>query len=297
MDSVALKSFMAVYKTKSFSRAAEILYISQPSLSKHIKSLENEFNVVLFDRNKRSVRPTVAGDELYKYALEYFELEKKIDNAMSMTSRNCIAKLTIALTPGLELRGIVETVRQFSARHKDIKLEFTTPQDTSICDIMMKQIVDVGISSQGELNGIPDYETVRISHNKVSAALVSKEHPFAEYPFLRYSSLEGQDVLFYYDNVSPLPSEKARRDILSSCHKFKSETVVKSIVELVMYASTGKYVGISCTRYNELIGGLLDSLSIIPFVDGNFDHVDTAAAFKPDNRYAREFVELLRANG
>ena len=59
MDFHQLRIFSEVYRLRSFTRAAEALYISQPTISEHIKNLENELSCTLFDRMVRSIIPTV----------------------------------------------------------------------------------------------------------------------------------------------------------------------------------------------------------------------------------------------
>lgn len=63
-----------VVANKSFSRAAESLYLSQPTISAHVKSLEKELNVPLFDRGKNGLITTPAGDTLYRYARDLLDL-------------------------------------------------------------------------------------------------------------------------------------------------------------------------------------------------------------------------------
>jgi DNA-binding transcriptional LysR family regulator len=69
-----LEAFMMVVANKSFSRAAESLYLSQPTISAHVKSLEKELNVPLFDRGKNGLITTPAGDTLYRYARDLLDL-------------------------------------------------------------------------------------------------------------------------------------------------------------------------------------------------------------------------------
>lgn len=64
-----LKTFISVYQTRSFNQTADILFVSQPSVSAHIKHLEKDLGVVLFKRGKRqAVQPTTDGDLFYPQA-------------------------------------------------------------------------------------------------------------------------------------------------------------------------------------------------------------------------------------
>lgn len=67
-----IKTFIAVYETRSFSKAADQLFISQPTVSVHIKQLEEQLNVKLFDRNGRMfLSPTLNARRFYQHARNY----------------------------------------------------------------------------------------------------------------------------------------------------------------------------------------------------------------------------------
>ncbi|MGH7425620.1 MAG: LysR family transcriptional regulator, partial [Candidatus Methylomirabilales bacterium] len=75
MDLNKLRIFHAVAEAGSFSAAGRLLYLSQPSVSAHIKDLEREVGVALFERLRRGARLTTAGDALASYARRIFALE------------------------------------------------------------------------------------------------------------------------------------------------------------------------------------------------------------------------------
>lgn len=73
MDIRKIEAFTKVYEHSSFSRAGKALYLSQPTISAHVASLEQELGVLLFDRIGRTVVPTKAGEILYMHALRIFD--------------------------------------------------------------------------------------------------------------------------------------------------------------------------------------------------------------------------------
>lgn len=78
MDIRRLQAFCKVYELRSFSRAGEDLFLSQPTVSANIMALEEELDTRLFDRLGRTVMPTPAGDVLYRHATRVFDI---LDNA------------------------------------------------------------------------------------------------------------------------------------------------------------------------------------------------------------------------
>ncbi len=82
MDLRRLEVFAKVYQRRSFSRAAEEVLLSQPTVSGHIKSLEEEIGVRLFDRLGREVMPTRAAELLYGYATRVLDLVEEAQDAM-----------------------------------------------------------------------------------------------------------------------------------------------------------------------------------------------------------------------
>ena len=78
MEFYQLEAFVAVATCRSFSRAAQQLYLSQPTVSAHIKSLETELGTPLFDRGKNELLLTSAGDTLYRYAMDMLDMRAHV---------------------------------------------------------------------------------------------------------------------------------------------------------------------------------------------------------------------------
>lgn len=74
MDIKQLQYFAEVAKQKSFTRAAEVLHVSQPSISKMLKSLETELDVILLDRTERKIELTDAGQLVFEYAQRVLQI-------------------------------------------------------------------------------------------------------------------------------------------------------------------------------------------------------------------------------
>ena len=78
-----LEAFIKVSDSKSFSKAAQELYLTQPTVSAHIQTLEKELKVRLFVRNTKTVKLSEDGKTLYQYARQMIELEQEIQSMFS----------------------------------------------------------------------------------------------------------------------------------------------------------------------------------------------------------------------
>ena len=95
MDLWRLQIFCRVVELKSFSRAAKAVYLSQPTVSSHIKDLEHYFDCKLVDRLGREVIPTKTGSLLYDYATKIIALKQEAENALAEFQGQIKGRLTI----------------------------------------------------------------------------------------------------------------------------------------------------------------------------------------------------------
>ena len=86
MISFAHRVFMEVAANLSFSKAAQVLFVTQPAISKHIKGLEDQYKVAFFERKGNSILLTEAGKKLNEYLLQATEIERKIEYDLSVLS-------------------------------------------------------------------------------------------------------------------------------------------------------------------------------------------------------------------
>ncbi|MEJ2098208.1 MAG: LysR family transcriptional regulator, partial [Deltaproteobacteria bacterium] len=105
MDIWQLKIFCKVVELKSFSKAGAAVHISQPTVSSHIKYLEEFYGIKLIDRLAKEAIPTKAGELLYTYAKRILALRHEAESAMAEFQGNMKGKLTLggSNSPGVYL--------------------------------------------------------------------------------------------------------------------------------------------------------------------------------------------------
>ena len=103
--------FFEVARNLSFSKAADLLFISQPAISKHIKNLEHEYNIHLFERKGNSILLTREGEILYEHVSNARNIQRKLEfeisivkNKQSTKSENLIKHINLKRKVSLKLR-------------------------------------------------------------------------------------------------------------------------------------------------------------------------------------------------
>lgn len=121
MDLWQLKIFCKVVESRSFSRAGQVIHLSQPTISSHIKDLEDHFGTRLIDRLSRQAIPTRAGELLYQYARRLMALREEAEAAMAEFLGEIKGTLTVggSTIPGGYLlpRIIGDFARRYPAVH------------------------------------------------------------------------------------------------------------------------------------------------------------------------------------
>ena len=120
MDFKQIEAFVNVVKHKSFSKAAEATYLTQPTISVHIRSLENELGVTLLDRQGKGITPTPQGKTFYRYATEILATRDQAKNAFSDTKEqlNGILEIQTSSTPGQDF--VPWMLKGFNDLHNEV---------------------------------------------------------------------------------------------------------------------------------------------------------------------------------
>ena len=120
METKLMKEFIILAEVCSFQEAAERLYISSSALSKHVKTMEEEVGVPLFDRTTRNVKLTKYGDIFYEYAKQMVKLYNECSADLDNLRVNQDSRLSIGFLPKFEPSGIVEMLSDFAKERPDL---------------------------------------------------------------------------------------------------------------------------------------------------------------------------------
>ena len=145
MDIQALKTFLAVAKSGSFSRAAQALHLTQPAVSKRIALLEQQLEVKLIDRLGRKIALTEAGDLLIKKAHTILnELEDTRRSLKNLTG-NITGTLSLGISHHLGLHRLPSVLQEFSAFHPEVHLDIKFLDSEVAYQAVVRGEIELGV--------------------------------------------------------------------------------------------------------------------------------------------------------
>lgn len=146
MNLKQLEAFVEVAEGGSFSKAAKSLYLTQPTVSAHIASLEKELEVRLFVRNTKEVSLSTEGQTLYKYASRIVDLEKRIEEEFGerkKLGRQCI---TIAASTVPAQYLLPKVLAKFNEKYPDEQLKIIESDSATVVNQVIEHMVDIGFT-------------------------------------------------------------------------------------------------------------------------------------------------------
>ncbi len=143
MNLMHLKYFQAVAMCQTVSAAAEYLHISQPSLSGAVRSLENEFGVLLFRRHHRGMELTSEGEVLFKLCGDLLRRAEHLEERMRDLGRER-KTLRLGVPPMIGSLLLPEIYNGFLSAHPDIRLEITEGGRQEITGLLSEGYLDMG---------------------------------------------------------------------------------------------------------------------------------------------------------
>ncbi|KAF7600857.1 MAG: LysR family transcriptional regulator [Candidatus Dactylopiibacterium carminicum] len=144
-----LRIFAAVVEQKSFSRAAEVQGVSQPAVSKAVRELEDQLQVVLLERGGRSFRPSEAGQMLYKYARGIFAMERAAVEAVQAYSELERGNLTIGASTTIAAYWLPGLIADFAKRYPGIRVRLLSGNTRQVAQWLIDCDVDVALVEGG----------------------------------------------------------------------------------------------------------------------------------------------------
>lgn len=225
-----LECFIQICKEGSFTKAAEVLMISQPTLSQQIRFLEAEVGAPLFQRFGRGVKITADGEILYEKALSVMRLIEEAKKETYDIRHAQADKLSIGISP-MDFFGLVPRFVKFHERYPDITLNFSSAENTS--QQLLDSRIDIGITD----HYMPNKEIHMMHLYKEEQALaVYAEHPWADRAFVSFQELEDLESALFVGDRSLMDhlhafSAKMAQSLQSKFESTSTEMMVSMVLQ------------------------------------------------------------------
>ena len=188
MELIQMKYFLAVAREESISRAADFLYITQPSLTRQIQNMEKEVGQPLFVRGKK-MRLTEAGQLLRRRAEEILALYEKTERELLHPQENVGGDVYLGGGETRAMHILLRAAQKMRTQYPDIRLHIHSGDIADVCEHVDKGLLDFGLVI--EPTDLTKYESLRLPFTERWGLILSKRHPLAEKKEIAPEDLRG----------------------------------------------------------------------------------------------------------
>lgn len=146
IDIKELEAFACVVEKGSFSRAAEALYLTQPTISAHVASLERKLGIKLLVRTTKEIYPSDAGNLLYEYAKEILRLRTSAVQAIKSFSQEMRGSINVAASTIPGQYYLPKLIQRFRAIYPDISFSLQILDSTEVAGQIAARKAEIGFT-------------------------------------------------------------------------------------------------------------------------------------------------------
>jgi DNA-binding transcriptional LysR family regulator len=193
MELGQLEAFLQVASHRSFSKAAEVLFLTQPSVTARIQSLEKELGEDLFERSGRAVRLTDAGNTFLVYAQRALKDVQEGRDALDALRKTEAGSLRIGSALTVSAYVLPKILKTFRARYPGVDVSVRTGRSDQVLDMILNDEVQVGLVRSLVHSEI---ETVHLYDDEV-VLVTDNSHQFAKTRTARIEEVARQSLIFF----------------------------------------------------------------------------------------------------
>ncbi|OQX25322.1 MAG: LysR family transcriptional regulator [Desulfobacteraceae bacterium IS3] len=293
MDLWQLNIFCKVVELKSFSKAADAIHLSQPTISSHIKDLENHFGCRLIDRLSKEAIPTKAGELLYDYARRLLSLRDETETALAEFHGKIKGHLVIggSTIPGVYI--LPRAVGDFINNYPDVTVSIIIGDTEKIIQDTLSGVLELGVVGAGTVDK-------RVSQEKLiedeMSVIVPESHRWAKRKSITADMLMREPFIIRERGSGTLKS--IQNSLSRSGYSIADLRVVAEMgsTEAVIQGIKNK-VGVSCLSCiavsDELKTGTLKALTV-ESLDLRRCFYLTRSEYRSASPLCRAFISFLK---
>ena len=289
MEIAFLKEFMVLAESGTFQEAADAVFISQSTLSKHISHMEKELGVALFDRVGRNAVLNSYGKQFLNQAEEIVRTYESFLNYVKTKKLSTTNELVIGCLPAMAQYGITELLAAFITEYPNYQVSVIEQPSDMILQHTFCGDVDLAfIRSEEEPD--PRLDSFKV-HSDVLSAMVSQANPLAKHETVSFDELRDHNLM-----LIPVHTTLEKR-CTEACQKLSFEpkflSYARRIGSIIDLAVSDVGVGLSPRKIAEYEAN--DKIRIIDIVPPIFSDVYLCRMKKrPLSKPAETFIQFVR---
>ena len=194
MEIRVLRYFLAVAQLKSFSKAAELLYVSQPTLSRQVRDLERELGAALFERNTRSVSLTKAGELLKDQARQIVQLADATEALVKRAEASVSGEISLGCSESEANRPVMRAIARMRELHPRVTFRVTSGNAQLVTDGVDQGVFDVGVVVDPV--NLEQYDYLTLPAGDCWGVLMRKDSDLAGRSEITPDDLRGKPLVF-----------------------------------------------------------------------------------------------------
>lgn len=260
MEFKQLECFVAVARKKSFSRAADVLFLSQPAVTSNIQKIESELGTILFDRN-RNISLTKDGLEFLPFAIEMLNVRDKSKIAISQYKNNVEGVLEICASTIPEQYLLPHIIKAFKTIYPGVFFYIQHKDSREVAEEILSGITNFGfIGAKYSYEGI-DY--IDIYEDRL-VLITSSEKKFNHNPLTTKDLIGEEIVLREEGSGTRLLIENALKEKGLGLNIFKTQTISYSLgaIKKMVALNVGISFSSEISVKNEVNSGYLNQYEV-----------------------------------
>lgn len=198
MDLKYIREFVSLAETNNYFETAERLFITPSSLSRHIKALEDELGMPLFDRTTRKVVLNRHGRLFLPYAKQFVKIDDECAMAFDEEAMYSNGAISIGSIPMMKAYNISDILRQYRQSNKNVVINIHEADSTPLAEMLRKSEIDFAFLRNRHIS-VDEFDTIPISEDHLVAVL-PKSHALARQKSITINQLEGEALLLISRN-------------------------------------------------------------------------------------------------
>jgi len=246
-----LNYLVTVAQAQSFSRAAELLDVSQPALSRAITELERDYGVRIFDRSRSGTLPTASGMQIITEAEELLQKARTFHHNSRLIAKGERGEVSFGLAPAIASSMLPELAQNLIAHHPGINLQTVIRTCDQLVDYLKSEAIEMFISPQEHVV-LPAETETRVIGIARGGFYVRSGHPLCAGPKLTLAEI------FEYPLVSARQS-----DLLSQVERHAGTIVCDNyaLIHQILQDSDAVCIATQHSAASEIAAGRLTLLA------------------------------------